>query len=1173
MSAATQESRFLRRFDALWQRVRRVRLGQTLALVGLLGIVGLGLLAAADYFWELPRPLRLAGLATVAAGVLVGAAGLARAWWTTGSRPRTAAEIERAFPKLGQSVRTVVQFGRADEAAIQAAGVRTALVAALEEDTHARSRPMYLDAIVPVRSLWTACGGLLVVAVVMLGAIAINWEWRIATQRALLAEVPYTKLAVAPGDVRVDQGQPVEIRVTVSGRTNRQVTLLTRPAGDAAAEWTEREFAAEAAESEEDYAVAFATKLDAVKRPLDYQVRVGDLSSGVHRIGIRYPLALKDVQVQLTPPEYTNQPPIDTSDPNVTAVEGTDARFAITFDQPPKAASLMLTELARRTDDEDSGPMTQSVPLELDGVTATATLRLNRDLRYSIVAESEDGQRLPENSYRIRVRADQPPEVYFEAPNDPIDVHTLAEIVLRIRVRDDFGISKAGIVFEVNNEEEYPLVTQEFAVTKEQLAADGKLAPETRAAIEKTLPLEYFQLRQTDSVAYYAFVEDNFPGTPRRTVTDLRFIDIRPFRIRYAVRDDDPSMGEGQGFRVATLEELIRRQRFNLNRTINLARKAERNERIDLTAVDAVVQSENEIAQATRELADFLAFLNIETLDDTVQLLLLAESNMLAAADSLAAGKYDTAVLQQRDALKELVEGRNRLRVEIQKNPRRFRQLAAADRRIAQKLRRPKSDKQEAAEVVRRLEQLANAQQQVQTAMAAMTGGSGGGTRPDPEAPPTDVMPAERPAESPDENPDQPPTEQPADSGANSESPPMATGSESAMTRDDLLDRQMENLLEAQDLEQALGQLKNITDLAKERMAQAREQIDQTNAAAERGQLSQAQETSEQAVAGLQELSKQVSALVQEEAAEQLNAARRLAAQLAEAQQQLAGQAMGQSPEGERGEQPPTENAGAGAKPDQDSPKGQSAGAALADTAEKNAEAGKTVLDVLNAIMRSTNPADRDVVSRVDSLLKEQQLDETVGRMGGVAEQLREGKTDEARVGAADTAERLEAAANQMAVAVRELTAPQLENLMALEQALQELRERLEQLESERAVVAWHRDAAKLLEQLEQLNIGEEAREELREQMRQAGWAPGMEQFRLVDAQQWLAGTSSSRSTAPAAYVRVVRKVNEELQAYIQELVFGDLQMGDGDATPPQYEKLVERYYQVLARQKRMGAK
>jgi hypothetical protein len=634
-------------------------------------------------------------------------------------------------------------------------------------------------------------------------------------------------------------------------------------------------------------------------------------------------------------------------------------------------------------------------------------------------------------------------------------------------------------------------------------------------------------------------------------VTDLRFIDIRPFRIRYAVRDDDPSMGEGQGFRVATLEELIRRQRFNLNRTINLARKGERNERIDLTAVDAVVQSENEIAQATRELADFLAFLNVETLDDTVQLLLLAESNMLAAADSLAAGKYDTAVLQQRDALKELIEGRNRLRVEIQKNPRRFRQLAAADRRIAQKLRRPKSDKQEAEEVVRRLEQLANSQQQVQTAMAAMTGGSGSG-RPNPDAPPAD-----------------PQTGSPAET----EGPPLPSASSTAMTREDLLDRQMENLLEAQDLEQALGKLKNVTDLAKERMAQVREQIDQTNGAAERGQLSEAQESSEQAVAGLQELSKQVSALIQEEAAEQLNAARRMAAQLAEAQQQLAGQAMGQAEEGNQNDRPPMNKPGAAGKPEQEGQQGQSAGAALADTAERNAEAGKTVLDVLNAILRSTNPADRDVVSRVDSLLKEQQLDETVGRMGGIADQLRAGKTEEARVGAADTAERLEAAASQMAAAVRELTAPQLENLMALEQALQELRERLEQLDSERAVVAWHRDAARLLEQLEQLNIGEEAREELQELMRQAGWAPGLEQFRLVDAQQWLTVTSGSRFTAPAAYVRVVRRVNEELQAYIQELVFGDLQMGDGDATPPQYEKLVERYYQVLARQKRRGAK
>ena len=75
-----------------------------------------------------------------------------------------------------------------------------------------------------------------------------------------------------------------------------------------------------------------------------------------------------------------------------------------------------------------------------------------------MVAKSADGMELPENKYRIRVRQDEPPQVWFESPAEALEVHTLAEILMRIRVSDDYGLSRAGIMFEVNNEEEYPLL-------------------------------------------------------------------------------------------------------------------------------------------------------------------------------------------------------------------------------------------------------------------------------------------------------------------------------------------------------------------------------------------------------------------------------------------------------------------------------------------------------------------------------------------------------------------------------------------------------------------------------------------------------------------------------------------------------------------------------------------
>lgn len=1250
MSTVMQDSRFLRRFDTLWLRIRRVRFGQTLAVAGLTALLGLAGLVAADYLWELPREARAGGLAIVGTVICVCIAGVARLYWRSGSKPRTAAEVERAFPKLGQSVRTVVQFGAASPDQVRAAGVWESLVVALEEETHARSRPLYLDSVVPIAGLRMALGALTVAVVAMVLALALNWEWRLAAQRVALYEVPYTEVAVAPGNIRIDQGQSIELQIGVSGRTDRKVILQTRPAGSETAEWTEREFARGEATASGPYAVAFVADLDSVKRPLEYRALVGTSISETYRVDVRLPIALKSIEVELTPPSYTNQPALRSQDPNINAVEGTIAKFVITFDQPPQTAALILTDLRRPTDEEE--PVApQTLPLVLHGETATGELEVTADMKYSIVAKTGDALRLPANSYRIRVRPDQAPEVYFEAPEDGIEVHTLAEILMRIRVRDDFGIARAGIIFEVNNEEEYPLLDEEFAISREDLDAQGKLSPETQAALEKVLPLEFFELEQTDSVAYYAFAEDNYPGRSHRTVTDLRFIDIRPFRIRYSVRDDMPGNADSPpGPEIATLEELIKRQRFNLNRTMNLDRKTKRDEKIDLNVVDGVVTSEAEIAQATRELADFLSNLMVDVLEDEIQLLLLAEANMLAAVDSLAAGKYDTAVLQERDALKELIEGRNRLRIEIQKNPRRFQGLAAADRRMAQKLRKPKSDAEEAAEVVRRLRQLAAEQEGLQTDMLAMASGAGGGESPpqDPEATPENdaSMPPAEPMPSPPSDgtasvaADGTPAEKPGAAESNeSDSTLAGAGTKSGTrSREEVRDKQMENSIEAQDLEQALGKLKNITDLAKQRMASAREEIESAGAAFERGDTPAAVNGSDQAVTTLKELAQQVEALVKEEAAERLNAARQLAMRLAEQQQALAMQTPNPSamsgasdppkPESqeqspgiggkekssmpqpgdsrESGDQPPEADAQAlpagnsvvGDKPDskapgggrgpsetpqkeprspggagatsRDDPKpGPGAGEDLEDVAERNAATGETILDILKSIQRSTETADKDVIERVDSLMQDSQLEETVARMGGIAGQLRNSEFAGAAATAADSAERLEVVAQRLSTAFLELTAPKLENLMELERKLQELREQLENLETERDVVEWHRAAGELLKKMEDLKVAGGIREQLADLMEKAGWSPDVDVFKLNESGGWVYSGELRRYGPAPGYVVAMDAVARELQTYIQELILDDMQLGAADAVPPQYEDLVERYYQVLAKQKR----
>ena len=126
----------------------------------------------------------------------------------------------------------------------------------------------------------------------------------------------------------------------------------------------------------------------------------------------------------------------------------------------------------------------------------------------------------------------------FEQPDEALEVHPIAEVLNRIRVGDDFGLTKAGIVFQFNNGDEQTLIVKDF--TAEPAKA------RTTAALQEMLLLEKLAASPTDSLTYYAFAEDNYPAGARRTETDLRYLDIRPFKREYKLAESADGIRGGR---------------------------------------------------------------------------------------------------------------------------------------------------------------------------------------------------------------------------------------------------------------------------------------------------------------------------------------------------------------------------------------------------------------------------------------------------------------------------------------------------------------------------------------------------------------------------------------------------------------------------------------------------
>ncbi len=235
----------------------------------------------------------------------------------------------------------------------------------------------------------------------------------------------------------------------------------------------------------------------------------------------------------------------------------------------------------------------------------------------------------------------------------------------------------------------------------------------------------------------------------------------------------------------------------------------------------------------------------------------------------------------------------------------------------------------------------------------------------------------------------------------------------------------------------------------------------------------------------------------------------------------------------------------------------------VADRADKMAESGRTLQDVLNEIAKSSDPNDKDAVAKIQAVMKEIDINKIVAEMSQVSNMIRSKQDDDAKLSSLDVSERLEIMAQRLDAAYRGIVAPQDEELRKLEQALADLREQLEKLETPSQVAAWHREARELLDKLDKLGVNLKAREELELEMKRSGFGVGVDRAkRTLD---W--SLVDGRYDAPATYTHALVHLQEDIQERIQTLILGDLGNVSDEATPPKYQEFVERYYEVLSRQ------
>jgi hypothetical protein len=506
------------RIAQVQQLERRRRWAQHLCMAVLAMMTLAAVLAFFDYYFELTATTRVMGVLFM---LVVGAVLLLRAQ-RHGQYvvSQAAADVESAFPTYGQRLRTSLDYA---DRSRQTSPASPAMLKALNAETTEMSRSDDFRRASSPSHLYRAVAICLAFVVVCSIFLLFVPELRIAAARVLLLPIEYTTVLLSEVEQPIPQGGDVTLEVEIRGRPVRAATVRYRDA-DGKDPWKELPLLPSTAAQDDSSAalhgILSATIADC-QRDLELDIAVGSQRFSFPRIRVLQPLTLQDFSARVQPPAYTGRDAETFESEAFSVWEGSRVEMHFEMNRPLAQGTLIPEPLAGPNEREmaEMSKGIASVELTMQGNVAAATLAsVSHSLRFTLDAKSADGITLDSPRYHIRVRRDKKPDIRFLSPNEELEVIPTTEVPLVVQAGDDLGVTKAGVFYKLSDGETHTLWEQDYLERQEELQIDN------------TLFLEDHPLTYRDAVTYYAYAEDRYFDQTRRVTTQLRFIDIRPFK-------------------------------------------------------------------------------------------------------------------------------------------------------------------------------------------------------------------------------------------------------------------------------------------------------------------------------------------------------------------------------------------------------------------------------------------------------------------------------------------------------------------------------------------------------------------------------------------------------------------------------------------------------------------
>lgn len=402
---------------------------------------------------------------------------------------RTAARIGEAFPEIKDRLQNLLQLLHDRESAAQFYSVDLidASFRDLSGTLHATDFSTMIDRTAlrsmarffPAMLLFT--GVLLALLPGTLGGAA----YRLLHCAEEFTPPPEYEFTVSPGNAEVVKGDDVNISVKVGGQLRDALTLLIRPAGQAAFEEMKLHQASDG---------MWHAALSRLRVSTQYSVRAGSAQSEMYLLHVLDRPVVNALRLHLTFPSYSGLPArwLDENVGDVQALAGTRIQFTLEASKELDSAAAVFSD-------------STSHPLSVDGSTASGTLALRKERSYHVhVIDREGIGNADPIEYTLRLISDAGPTISIVAPGTNLDIVGDEQLPMLFRLSDDYGISRLRLAHRLVH-------------SKYERPADGFTTIEVplsgRAGLDWLVPstwvLSTLRLVPEDVVEYYAEVFDN----------------------------------------------------------------------------------------------------------------------------------------------------------------------------------------------------------------------------------------------------------------------------------------------------------------------------------------------------------------------------------------------------------------------------------------------------------------------------------------------------------------------------------------------------------------------------------------------------------------------------------------------------------------------------------------